>query len=191
MNQPAGSAASAALKPSNARQSKRLFVYNIPAAATEDSITDFFNLQLNGLNVVDGVDPCISAQIGKDREFALVEFKTPEDSTTALAMDGITMEDTDNAMNGASNGSSAGLQIRRPKDYIVPAPLDDIEMSEGEVSSVVKDSAQKISITHIAPFLTDEQVKELLDTFGQLRSFVLVKDRDTEQSRVCHYIVYL
>ncbi|KAK5187891.1 hypothetical protein LTR16_009259, partial [Cryomyces antarcticus] len=50
MDQPAGSASNAALKPSNARQSKRLFLYNLPASATNDTINDFFNLQLNGLN---------------------------------------------------------------------------------------------------------------------------------------------
>ena len=122
MDQPAGTVSNAALKPSNARQSKRLFVYNLPPSVTEDSIVQFFNLQLNGLNVTQGYDPCISAQMSRNRDFALLEFKSPTDATVALAFDGITMEEHDAVhTNGHSNGSARGLDIRRPKDYIVPS----------------------------------------------------------------------
>lgn len=65
MNQPGGTADTAALKPSNSRQARRLFVYNIPPTVTEESLVSFFNLQLNGLNVIKGVDPCVSAQMAK------------------------------------------------------------------------------------------------------------------------------
>lgn len=185
MNQPGGTGDNTALKPSNARQSKRLFVYNIPPTATEESIIQFFNLQLNGLNVVKGVDPCISAQLSKDREFALLEFKAPSDATVALAFDGITMDDDSmDTMNGNSNGASHGLSIRRPKDYIVPSS-DEAEYQEGVVSTEVPDTPNKICVSQIPANLTDDQVMELLQSFGELRGFVLVKDSDTEESRVC------
>ena len=186
MNQPSGSAGNTALKPSNARQSKRLFVQNIPPSATEESIINFFNLQLNGLNVVSSPDPCISAQMSKDRDFALLEFKNPTEATVALAFDGITMEDSDNmmALNGTTNGSSQGLSVRRPKDYIVPSAAEDEDYPEGVVSPIVPDTPNKISVTNLLPNLTDEQVTELLVAFGQLKAFVLVKDASTEESRV-------
>lgn len=186
MNQPSGAANNTALKPSNARQSKRLFVYNVPPAATEESVIQFFNLQLNGLNVVTGVDPCTSAQMSDKRDFALLEFKNPSEATVALALDGITMED-DNSMNmnGASNGAHHGLDIRRPKDYIVP-PADEAEYQEGVVSNDVPDTPNKICVSQIPANLTDDQVMELLQSFGELKAFVLVKDSDTEESRVCN-----
>jgi len=186
MNQPSGSAGNAALKPSNARQSKRLFVHNIPPSATDESIINFFNLQLNGLNVVSSADPCISAQISKDRSFALLEFKNPSEATIALASDGIMMEDNDNmeTSNGTTNGGSQGLSIRRPKDYIVPSVDLDEEYQEGVISPVVPDTPNKISIANLLVSLTDEQVIELLVAFGQLKAFVLVKDNSTEESRV-------
>ena len=186
MNQPAGSAGNAALKPSNARQSKRLFVHNLPASANDEAIVNFFNLQLNGLNVIEGGDPCISSQISKDREFALLEFKNPTDATVALALDGIAMEDSE-AMDtgyGATNGSAHGLSVRRPKDYIVPSTSEETEYEEGVISPVVPDTPNKISISNLLPNLTDDQVIELLVAFGQLKAFVLVKDRSTEESRV-------
>lgn len=186
MNQPSGSADNTALKPSNARQSKRLFVHNLPASATDEGIINFFNLQLNGLNVVSSTDPCISAQISKDRSFALLEFRNPSEATVALAFDGILMDDNDNMQtsNGTTNGSSQGLTIRRPKDYIVPSIDVDEEYQEGVVLPVVADTPNKISIANLLTNLVDEQVVELLVAFGQLKAFVLVKDASTEESRV-------
>lgn len=182
MSQPSGSVTNAALKPSNSRQAKRLLIHNLPPAVNEDAITSFFNLQLNGLNVIEGSDPCISAQISKDKSFALLEFKQASDATVALALDGITMED--DHVNGAANGDTKGLSIRRPKDYIVPAVTDEAPYEPGIVSNVVVDTQNKILISNIPLYLTDEQVTELLVSFGELKAFVLVKDASTEESRV-------
>lgn len=192
MNQPAGQVSASALKPSNARQSKRLFAYNIPPGATDPSIAEFFNLQLNGLNVVSGIDPCISAQVSKDGAYALLEFKSSEDATMALALDGISMTDGDamDTSNGASNGHTSGLSIRRPTDYIAPAATDEADYSEGVFSNAVKDSANKVSVTRIPTHLDEDQVKELLSTFGELKSFILVKDTGTEQSRGIAFCEY-
>ena len=185
MNQPSGSAGSAALKPSNARQSKRLFVSNLPATIREESLVNFLNLQLNGLNVVASVDPCISAQLNAERTFALVEFKNPGEATVALAFDGIAF-DNDVSMDGVANGSSQGLVIRRPKDYIVPSLSADEEekYQEGEVSSVVPDTPNKLSISGLLPGIQDSQVLEIIGSFGPLKAFTLVKDSSTEESRV-------
>ena len=187
MNQPSGSAGNTALKPSNARQSKRLFVHNLPPTATDENIISFFNLQLNGLNVISSADPCISSQISKDKAFALLEFKSTSEATVALALDGIHMQDGDSmdTSNGTANGSSEGLSIRRPKDYIVPSMAEDeVEYQEGVVSPVVPDSPNKISVSNLLPAMTSEQVTELLTTFGPLKAFVLVQDASTEESRV-------
>lgn len=177
MNQPGGTADNSALKPANSRQSRRLFVYNLPPGISEDVLVSFFNLQLNGLNVIKGVDPCVSAQMAKDRSFALLEFKHPGDATVALAFDGIMMEEHEQA------GMDKGLELRRPKDYIVPIP-DEKEYQEGTVSSEVPDSPNKICVTNIPLYIPEEPVTMLLKSFGELKAFVLVKDSGTEESRV-------
>lgn len=189
MKEPGGAVNNASLKPTNSRQAKRLIVSNLPPSATEDSILGYFNLQLNGLNVVESTDPCSAAQLSADRSFALVEFKTAADATVALALDGQTME-ADEA-NGAANGASQGLQIRRPKDYIVPAVVDDPNYEPGRVSSAVIDTPSKISVTNIPPYLSSEQVLELLNSFGELKAFVLAQDRSTEESRGIAFCEYL
>ncbi|KAJ9156878.1 U2 snRNP auxiliary factor large subunit, partial [Coniochaeta hoffmannii] len=189
MNQPGGSVNSAALKPTNSRQAKRLIVSNLPPSATEEDITNFFNLQMNGLNVVDGTDPVVLCQIAPNHAFAMLEFRSSADATVAYALDGISMEAAD-AANG--NGAApSGLVIKRPKDYIVPAVVDEVPYEQGVVSSVVVDTPSKISVANIPSYLTEEQVMELLTSFGELKAFVLVKDQGTGESRgiaFCEYV---
>lgn len=188
MNQPGNQANGAALKPASARQSKRLMVFNIPSSADENKIVDFFNLHLNGLNVTRGVDPCISAQTSIDNKFALVEFKTPEDATNALAFDGIKMDPTAPATDG--NPDVKGLDIRRPRDYIVPAVTDETENEAGVLSSIVPDTQNKLSVSNLPIYLGEDQIMELLQSFGELKNFVLVKDKSTEESRGIAFCEY-
>jgi splicing factor U2AF subunit len=186
INQPTASASGTALRPTNSRQAKRLLAYNLPPSASEDALVAFFNLQLNGLNVVYGTDPCISAQFSRDRTFAVVEFKTSGDATLALAFDGITMEaDDDAAAAGPNGGPPRGLELRRPTDYIIPAVVGaEMPYVPGVVSHMVVDSVHKISITNLPLTLGDDQMTELLVAFGELKAFVLVKDNTTDESRV-------
>jgi splicing factor U2AF 65 kDa subunit len=182
-NQPGSQVSSSGLVASNSRQSKRLIVTNVSPGTTEENLLAFFNLQLNGLNVIESTDPCILCQFSTDRSFAVLEFKNATDATVAVAFDGISME-PDDAANGFANGTSKGLEIRRPKDYVMPAITEEIPYDPDVVSNVVPDTINKLSITNIPVFLSEEQVTELLTSFGKLKSFVLVRDRSTEESRV-------
>ncbi|KAL2024180.1 hypothetical protein VTK56DRAFT_9336 [Thermocarpiscus australiensis] len=192
MNQPGGAVNSAALKPTNSRQAKRLIVSNLPLSATEESLVDFFNLQLNGLNVIENADPCLQCHIAPDRSFAMLEFRHNTDATVALAFDGISMESDDSHDANGNGAAPRGLHLRRPKDYIVPAVVEDPNYDpDSEVpSSVVLDSPNKISVTNLPLYLTDDQVMELLVSFGKLKSFVLVKDNGTQESRGIAFLEY-
>lgn len=185
MSQSSGAAPeTTTLKPSHSRQSKRLFLYNLPANVTSEGLVSFMNLQLNGLNVIQSIDPCISAQISDDRSYALLEFKSPIDATVALAFDGIAMGE--HGINGAG-GASKGLEVRRPKDYIVPNLAEQEE--DGAVKDV-PDSPDKICVSNIPNYIPEEPVTMLLKSFGELKSFVLVKDASTEESRGIAFCEY-
>ncbi|KAK5990484.1 U2 snRNP auxiliary factor large subunit [Cladobotryum mycophilum] len=190
MNQPGGQVTSAGLKASNSRQAKRLLVSNFSPEATEEALLSFFNLQLNGLNVIDSTDPCVLCQFSKDRDFAVLEFRNASDATVALALDSISME-ADDATNGAANGEHHGLSIRRPKDYVMPALPDDLTYDPEVVSNIVPDTVHKLCIANIPAFLSEDQVIELLAAFGKPKAFVLVKDRSTEESRGIAFTEYL
>ncbi|KAH8128432.1 hypothetical protein ACSS6W_003510 [Trichoderma asperelloides] len=190
MTQPGGQVTSAGLKASNSRQAKRLLVSNVPSGVGEDALISFFNLQLNGLNVIESSDPCVLCQFSSDRAFAVLEFRNATDATVALALDGISME-ADDAMNGTADGVSSGLTIRRPKDYVMPALPDEMPFDPEVISNVVPDTVHKLCITNIPSFLSEEQVIELLAAFGKPKAFVLVKDRSTEESRGIAFTEYL
>lgn len=133
------------------RQARRLYVGNIPFGITENLMIEFFNAKMQEakLNTAPG-NPVIAAQINLEQNFAFIELRSVEETTQAMAFDGIILE-----------GQS--LKIRRPKDY-QPIP----GMSEtatihvpGVVSTVVPDSPHKIFIGGLPNYLSEDQVKSL------------------------------
>jgi splicing factor U2AF subunit len=68
------------------------------------------------------------------------------------------------------------LKIRRPKDYMGPEGAPGSIHIPGVVSTTVQDSPNKIYIGGLPTYLGDEQVMELLKSFGELKSFNLVKE---------------
>ncbi|KAI5105962.1 U2 small nuclear RNA auxiliary factor 2b, partial [Silurus meridionalis] len=169
------------------RQARRLYVGNIPFGITEasilhfESMMDFFNAQmrLGGLTQAPG-NPVLAVQINQDKNFAFLEFRSVDETTQAMAFDGIIFQ-----------GQS--LKIRRPHDY---QPLPGMSENPsvyvpGVVSTVVPDSAHKLFIGGLPNYLNDDQVKELLTSFGPLKAFNLVKDTATALSKgyaFCEYV---
>uniref|UniRef100_H2Z1Z9 Splicing factor U2AF subunit n=1 Tax=Ciona savignyi TaxID=51511 RepID=H2Z1Z9_CIOSA len=155
------------------RQARRLYVGNIPFGVTEDAMMDFFNnqMQIAGLTQAPG-QPILAVQINLDKNFAFLEFRSVDETTHALAFDGI------NFMNQS-------LKIRRPSDYKpLPGSLDQPAIHlPGVISTVVQDSQHKMFIGGLPNYLSDDQVKELLTSFGPLRAFNLVKDSATALSK--------
>lgn len=87
---------------------------------------------------------------------------------------------------------SQSLKIRRPKDYVGPDvhPPSSVHVP-GVVSTNVPDSPNKIFIGGLPSYLNDEQVMELLKSFGELRSFNLVKEGGSGLSKgfaFCEYV---
>lgn len=160
-------------------QSRRLYVGNIPFGVSESAMMDFFNQQmsLTGLAQSEGM-PVIAVQINLDKNFAFLEFRSIDETTAAMAFDGIVFQ-----------GQS--LKIRRPRDYQAMPGMGDTATVPGVVSTVVGDSPFKIFIGGLPNYLTDDQVKELLTSFGPLKAFNLVKDAVTGLSRgyaFCEYV---
>ncbi|KAI5699058.1 hypothetical protein M8J75_015825 [Diaphorina citri] len=163
------------------RQARRLYVGNIPFGVTEDEMMEFFNQQmhLSGLAQAAG-NPVLACQINLDKNFAFLEFRSIDETTQAMAFDGI-------------NFKGQSLKIRRPHDYQpTPGVTDNaaVAVPAGVISTVVPDSPHKIFIGGLPNYLNEDQVKELLMSFGHLRAFNLVKDSATGLSKgyaFCEY----
>ncbi|WAQ96896.1 U2AF2-like protein [Mya arenaria] len=163
------------------RQARRLYVGNIPFGVTEGAMMDFFNdqMKMSGLAQAEG-NPVIAVQINLDKNFAFVEFRSVDETTQAMAFDGI-------------NFQGQSLKIRRPRDYqVLPGMSENPSVAvPGVVSTVVQDSPNKIFIGGLPNYLNEDQVKELLTSFGPLKAFNLVKDSATGLSKgyaFCEYV---
>uniref|UniRef100_A0A4W4HEY5 Splicing factor U2AF subunit n=1 Tax=Electrophorus electricus TaxID=8005 RepID=A0A4W4HEY5_ELEEL len=162
------------------RQARRLYIGNIPFGVTEESMAEFFNAQMRLARLIQAPsNPVLAVQINQDKNFAFLEFRSVDETTQAMAFDGIIFQ-----------GQS--LKIRRPHDY---RPLPGISEQPtfhvpGVVSTVVPDSPHKLFIGGLPNYLGDDQVKELLTSFGPLKAFNLVKDSATSLSKgyaFCEY----
>lgn len=161
-----------------ARQARRLYIGNVDHEATEMNTGMFFNHQMreNGWAVdndpsgVQGPDPVVSVQVNHEKSYAFVEFRSAEEATRAMGLDGIVFY-------------GQVLKIRRPKDY-VGTDFGNRGHVPGVVSTSVPDTPNKIFVGGLPSYLNDVQVMELLQTFGELRSFNLVKEGTSNTSKV-------
>lgn len=163
------------------RQARRLYVGNIPFGVTEEMMMEFFNgqMRMTSLSQAEG-NPVIACQVNLDKNFAFVEFRSVDETTQAMAFDGI-------------NFQGQSLKIRRPRDY---QPLPGMAETPsvvvpGVVSTVVQDSPHKIFIGGLPNYLNEDQIRELLTSFGPLKAFNLVKDSATGLSKgyaFCEYV---
>ncbi|KAG0366337.1 U2 small nuclear RNA auxiliary factor 2 [Gamsiella multidivaricata] len=165
-----------------ARQQRRLYCGNLPMGINEDSLANFFNQTMMSMNLTTGAGaPVVSVHINYEKNYAFVEFRTPEEATAAMAFDGIVFQ-------------GQTLKIRRPKDYQPPEGANH-EVPQihvpGVISTNVPDSENKIFIGGLPLYLNDEQVIELLTAFGELKAFNLVKENNVGASKGFAFCEYL
>ena len=99
------------------------------------------------------------------------QFRSAAEATTAMGFDGIVFQDQ-------------VLKLRRPKDYLGSEFGGGGSYIPGVVSTNVPDTPNKIFIGGLPSYLNDHQVIELLQSFGEVRSFNLVKEGSTNNSKV-------
>jgi splicing factor U2AF subunit len=161
-----------------ARQQRRIYVGNIPRDVSETELMVFFNEIMKRARI--SQDDAVSlVTVNYEKNFAFLDFRTPEQATHAMSLDGIKLRD------------QYILKIRRPKDYKAPGEIDHQQpILPGLVSTNVPDSSNKIFIGGLPSQMTEDQVQALLSSFGPLKAFNLVKDSTTGLSKgfaFCEY----
>ncbi|KAI8901634.1 hypothetical protein BC833DRAFT_576675 [Globomyces pollinis-pini] len=160
------------------RNTRRLYFGNLPDSTKEEELVEWVCNSYENLNIP-GSEPgrvALSANMYHEKNYAFVNFRTPEETTSALALD-----------NGDFKGSL--LKVRRPKDYM--AGEEDPNYIPGVISSVVQDTMFKVFIGGLPAYVTEDQVKDLLQAFGELKSFNLVMDSATGLSKGFAFCEYL
>ncbi|KAI8996555.1 hypothetical protein BD414DRAFT_505936 [Trametes punicea] len=167
------------VNPNLSRQSRRLYIGSITPDINEQNLTDFFNSKMKEMNLGTGApgNPVLAVQCNYEKNYAFVEFRSAEDATAAMAFDGIIF------LNGP-------LKIRRPKDYGGPDVMANMHVP-GVVSTNVPDSANKIFVGGLPTYLNEEQVMELLTSFGELKAFNLVRENGNGPSKGFAFFEYV
>jgi splicing factor U2AF subunit len=173
-----GAAGPVALNATIQRQQKRLYFGNLPYGVSEQEIIDYVARTMKDLGISTVKDPVATVQMHNDKDYAFVEFKTPEEATAAMAFDGLTYQ-------------GQTLKVRRPKDYIPPSEAyDPSAYIPGIATTTVPETPNRLYIGNLPDYLDGEQVNELLSSFGSIKAFELMMDKETGESKgyaFCEY----
>jgi len=81
----------ASMNPQQQRQQKRLYVGNLPATVSEIELMEFFNAAMSNANVLTSPgSPVLSATINREKAYAFIEFRSAEEASAGMSLDGIT-----------------------------------------------------------------------------------------------------
>ncbi|KAL6654651.1 hypothetical protein ACP70R_008116 [Stipagrostis hirtigluma subsp. patula] len=172
------------------RHARRVYVGGLPPSANEQSVAIYFNqvMAAIGGNTAGPGDAVLNVYINHDKKFAFVEMRSVEEASNAMALDGILFE-------------GAPVKVRRPTDYnpslaaalgpSQPSPnlnLAAVGLTPGSAGGL--EGPDRIFVGGLPYYFTEAQVRELLEAFGPLRGFDLVKDRETGNSKGYAFCVY-
>jgi splicing factor U2AF 65 kDa subunit len=174
----------------HSRHARRIYAGGVPATVTEQEIVDYFNRILIRLvhpkRFVN--QPVLKAYLNLDKAFAFVEFTSIELASACMALDGIRFD---------HRTGPCLLRIRRPNDYrpeLVPPNLGSLPEFNHEVMAELGASIPggpgKLFVGGVPHHLAEEQIMELLQAFGPLKSFHLVREPGMQTSKgycFCEY----
>lgn len=172
------------------RHARRVYVGGLPPLANEQTIATFFShiMTAIGGNSAGPGDAVVNVYINHEKKFAFVEMRTVEEASNAMALDGIMFE-------------GVSVRVRRPTDYnpslaaaLGPSqPNPHLNLAAAGLTPGGLGGAEgpdRIFVGGLPYYFTEVQIRELLESFGPLRGFDLVKDRDTGNSKGYGFCVY-
>lgn len=172
------------------RHARRVYVGGLSSMANEQSVATFFSqvMEAVGGNTAGPGEAVVNVYINHEKKFAFVEMRSVEEASNAMALDGIIFE-------------GAPVKVRRPNDYnpSLAATLGPNQPSQilnlaavglSPGSSGVLEGPDRIFVGGLPYYFTEVQIRELLESFGPLRGFDLVKDRETRNSKGYAFCVY-
>ncbi|CAN6986442.1 unnamed protein product [Brassica oleracea var. botrytis] len=172
------------------RHARRVYVGGLSPVANEQSVATFFSqvMAAVGGNTAGPGDAVVNVYINHEKKFAFVEMRSVEEASNAMSLDGIIFE-------------GAPVKVRRPSDYnpslaaslgpSQPSPhlnLAAVGLTPGASGGL--EGPDRIFVGGLPYYFTEAQVRELLESFGALKGFDLVKDRETGNSKGYAFCVY-
>eukprot|EP00918_Siedleckia_nematoides_P006359 GHVU01013808.1.p1 GENE.GHVU01013808.1~~GHVU01013808.1.p1 ORF type:complete len:392 (-),score=61.07 GHVU01013808.1:1999-3174(-) len=175
------------------RHGRKIYVGNLPEDATSGGVREFFNKTINTILTAKlPGDALVGCYLNAQRRFCFLELRTLREAEFLLNFDGIFY---------AGNA----LRLRRPQDFnavIFPQQMEAekkqfqqehpelaakyekspspeiIAGALGILSSTVEDGPEKMFVGGLPMLMTDDELKQLLQSFGPLKGLHLIKERD-------------
>ena len=153
------------------KSKKKLIVSSIPLDSTPEEIQLLFNTTLVTLNP--GALPIQTVAISEDKTHAVLEFMNKEELQNCLLLDGIELR-------------GRKLKVQKHKAYIsarvaeMKKEIREIEKRDKETEeifncSIFPNHDNSIFMGNLPTNLPEEDVRRIVESFGHLKSFSLVK----------------
>ena len=171
------------------RHARRVYVGALTADVDDAHLTQFFEKIMLATGATKRVDGgcVVSTYINREKLFAFIEFQTVEEASNALGFDGVVY-------------GGQQLRLRRPNDYNIAQasllgpqqPNPNLNYSAIGInhtptpmvaSTENSTSPYKLFVGGLPNYITENQVKELVCSFGEIKAFNLVFDKDTGLSK--------
>jgi splicing factor U2AF subunit len=154
------------------KQSKRkLIVSSIPLDSSTEEITELFNLTLVTLNP--GANPIQSVTISEDKLYAILEFKAKEEMTQCMLLDGIELRGR--KLRVQKHKAYISARVAEMKKEIRDKEKEDRETKDIFNRSIFPTHDNRIFMGNLPTNLEEEDVKRIVESFGHLKHFSLVK----------------
>ncbi|KAJ8528239.1 hypothetical protein K7X08_021931 [Anisodus acutangulus] len=193
------------------RHARRVYVGGLPPTANEQeiafkSVATYFNHVMSAIggNTAGPGDAVVNVYINHEKKFAFVEMRSVEEVSNAMALDGIIFEGvmcSSRGNNLLQKCEGTQVKVRRPTDYnpslaatlgpSQPNPnlnLAAVGLSPGSTGGL--EGPDRIFVGGLPYYFTEAQIRELLESFGPLRGFNPVKDKETGNSKGYAFCVY-
>ncbi|KAJ3445606.1 RNA-binding protein [Anaeramoeba flamelloides] len=147
----------------------KLYVGNIPMGLLPITLKNFINQAMVIKKLSTDLSSVIKATVHNDKPYGFVWFKDKETTTKATQLDGIQM-------------GNHLIKINRPTKWYQLHP----EKKPNELLN-----QEKIFVGGLPAQITEKQLVQLLTQYGELKSFLLIKDPMTGESKgyaFCEYV---
>ncbi|KJP85264.1 hypothetical protein AK88_05104 [Plasmodium fragile] len=174
------------------KKQRKLYIGNIPPNSKQEELLDFFNNTLGSIIKGSSLEikigdivlmPILKCEIfNVESRFCFLEFRSLEITWLCLRLDAISF-------------NNFALRIARPHDFVPPPGGDpaltvvftDINHEVFEMVKPIKiapvrstgDDDNKLYIQNLPHDLRDDQIRDLLQQFGKLKGFNVIKDQNT------------
>lgn len=171
--------------PATTKHARRIYIGNISKITQEKPLRDRISkILIDYGGIIRPGDPITCSYSLPQFNCMFLEFRSVEETEAALSLNGMEYD-------------NRRLVVRRPCDFYnrdmnIDVVVPRVNLNKvGLVSPFVDDEMNKILIGGLSKDLHEEHVKEIMQAFGQLKAFCLIKEPEELQSlgyAFCEYI---